>query len=833
MVTGTGTIVRMGIVVCAALATIKQPASAAAPAATSPAAGRTAAPPAEYQQAEAVLTGRGLTLVSFTYLVANDAKLRDGLGKMRQAKAKLDAYVAKRKQLERDIGDAEAALSAANAAVIAAGNRLAAANRAAADYNSYVRASNAAGVRSDEVKRARDARVKALAELPQPTGDYAGALIELTDSMDVAAKQYEALAADPAVAAALAQLNRTARPQLKLGPSAQFAQELRGVRFQRDQLAAQAIPVKVGRNNLAIVPVKLNDADPVDMIFDSGASLISLSAEVAKRAGIVPGPNDPTIKAQIANGAIVECRLVRARSVRVGTSILHDVECTVSPASEPNTPLLLGGSFHKNFIVRLDLGAGQLHLTPIIKMAPVKKDSLAAAEPAKPVGLAGGRTEVTVPSDRNGDKPLPTGVRLLKGQTVTFAPYTADRWRAGPPSEHKLLDYRGHPDDPGSMRLRWKIGGATGDVTPGKAVVAGEAAELHLFCNDTFTGDNTGSIRVTVIPGPVPTPAVAPPAGPATRSSDDPPAGPGDGVVRSSTRPAGVTAEAIAARVARLKAVGAKPPADAGPPAPMPLGDPLKDDVVWAATPAGFALSGRVQVGNFDKKKFGGDYKGNVRAESGFRLDGGDIVVTVGTLELIGTPDRPVVLRNVKIGCEMYGSVKARHAVFENCTFYKAPGGYWTNGYTSKWTLDDCLLRDSNFDKLYRIDYGIKFRRTSFVDCAIPPRRIVDFNDKTVEVDAAKDARHEWSEIADCDFHRCRVAASTTWYMRSCNLFGCLVTDPFESNTKTDVAVEVGVGPADAGTVDEMRAKTTTTAAGKVTYAAAATPFANRAFPAD
>ena len=166
------------------------PSSTGGPAASSPAAGRAVPASPGSQQAEAALEQRGLTLVGLAYLVPGDVKLHDSLGKMRQAKAKLDAYVAERKQSERDVADAEAALSAANAAMVAADNRLAKANRNANDFNNYVRAANAAGARVDGVKRYGASRVKALADLPQPTGDHVGSLIEVADAMDEAAEQY-------------------------------------------------------------------------------------------------------------------------------------------------------------------------------------------------------------------------------------------------------------------------------------------------------------------------------------------------------------------------------------------------------------------------------------------------------------------------------------------------------------------------------------------------------------------------------------------------------------------------------------------------------------------
>ena len=105
---------------------------------------------------------------------------------------------------------------------------------------------------------------------------------------------------------------------------------------------------------------------------------------------------------------------------------------------------------------------------------------------------------------------------------------------------------------------------------------------------------------------------------------------------------------------------------------------------------------------------------------------------------------------------------------------------------------------------------------------AVVERRLVDFKDKTAEVDAAKLARHEWSEVVGCDFYRCRVSTLATWFTRECNLFECSAPDTLETKTRTDLIVAMGLGPNDASLTADLKAKTVTTAAGKVTYAAAA-----------
>jgi hypothetical protein len=289
-----------------------------------------------------------------------------------------------------------------------------------------------------------------------------------------------------------------------------------------------------------------------------------------------------------------------------------------------------------------------------------------------------------------------------------------------------------------------------------------------------------------------------------------------------------VSADAIAARVDRLKAAWpAKPGAEI---VDLSADEPLRGDVAWAAD-APRRIAGTVRIGNSDKNHGGTFYKGTVRVDPGFRLEGGALMVSAGTLELNGTPDQPIVLRGVTLTCEYTATVKATNVVFDNCRLVKGGGYHWNAGYSAKWVLEDCLLRDTSFDRWRLITTGLKLRRCALVGCTIPPRPLIDLKENKAPVDAAKLVRHEWSEVAGCDFYQCKLAASATLSMRGCNLFGCTVApDDAPLNSTTDLAVELGLGPADAKLLDDLRARTPSTGTGKVTFAAARSPYANGAF---
>ena len=106
--------------------------------------------------------------------------------------------------------------------------------------------------------------------------------------------------------------------------------------------------------------------------FDTGASDVTLPAEVAEKLDMVPGEQDPTIQMQLADGNIIEGKQMTLKTVRVGRFTIPDVTCVVLQKGLHDAPLILGGSFLNHFIVRLDPAANELHLTQLKDEAPTK-----------------------------------------------------------------------------------------------------------------------------------------------------------------------------------------------------------------------------------------------------------------------------------------------------------------------------------------------------------------------------------------------------------------------------------------------------------------------------
>ena len=81
------------------------------------------------------------------------------------------------------------------------------------------------------------------------------------------------------------------------------------------------------------------DGRRIRMLVDTGASLVVLTHEDARLAGISVSPRDFTRRMSTANG-IVEAAPVRIREMRVGEIAVPNVEAVVLPAGRLRTSLL-------------------------------------------------------------------------------------------------------------------------------------------------------------------------------------------------------------------------------------------------------------------------------------------------------------------------------------------------------------------------------------------------------------------------------------------------------------------------------------------------------------
>jgi len=223
----------------------------------------------------------------------------------------------------------------------------------------------------------------------------------------------------------------------------------------------------------------------------------------------------------------------------------------------------------------------------------------------------------------------------------------------------------------------------------------------------------------------------------------------------------------------------------------------------------------------------GSDLPQVITVGPGVEIRGGRIELHYnGSLIVEGTPDKPAILRNVVIGQDNNPvGLKAKHAVFDQCTFWKS--GPWHSHYSSKWAFDSCLLDRCTFSSLDAVYYGIKLERCAFVSMAFP--EIQHRRQKGHRFDHIESLRGEWNTISGCQFVDCKIPPTVAWSGRQSNYMGCkfIAGETFESDTPTEVTAFVA--DVEANLPHEIWRSDPARAPLKVVYAS--TPFPTVAFP--
>lgn len=114
-----------------------------------------------------------------------------------------------------------------------------------------------------------------------------------------------------------------------------------------------------------IVNVLLNQKAAVGLFLDTGASLTVISETVAKSAGIDLEKEKNIVRLKVADGRLVDAKLIVLKSIRVESSGAENVEAAVIPDQLASTGVgngVLGMSFLKRFNFKVDYSNKKLIL---------------------------------------------------------------------------------------------------------------------------------------------------------------------------------------------------------------------------------------------------------------------------------------------------------------------------------------------------------------------------------------------------------------------------------------------------------------------------------------
>jgi hypothetical protein len=205
--------------------------------------------------------------------------------------------------------------------------------------------------------------------------------------------------------------------------------------------------------------------------------------------------------------------------------------------------------------------------------------------------------------------------------------------------------------------------------------------------------------------------------------------------------------------------------------------------------------------------------KGVLTIDAGVELRGGSIDLGgKGHLKINGTPDKPVIFRNVVIVQDLGASVYAQFSDFDQCVFRK--GGAWFSHFSSKWQFSHCVLYKCKFPRLTGVDYGFEIVNCALVSMNFPD---IDQGANTVSL-----LRANWNKLISCDFVDCSLPPTVFWCSERSNFRGCKFASgksfTIDNPLTVDAFVVDGVGAPPQDAWD-------TAARDKIQFQNAATPF--------
>ncbi|MEB3312369.1 MAG: retropepsin-like aspartic protease [Snowella sp.] len=119
------------------------------------------------------------------------------------------------------------------------------------------------------------------------------------------------------------------------------------------------IPIKRRVAGIPTVEVVFNGKHTVEMLFDTGASVIVLNPEVARAIGIFVGKETMTTHTA---GGVVESKVGYATSLQAGGLTLNNVEVSITP--KLGLPGLLGQRFYGDYDVTIKKNVIELRHRP-------------------------------------------------------------------------------------------------------------------------------------------------------------------------------------------------------------------------------------------------------------------------------------------------------------------------------------------------------------------------------------------------------------------------------------------------------------------------------------
>jgi len=194
---------------------------------------------------------------------------------------------------------------------------------------------------------------------------YIEALLKMRLLYDSTKEKYASLALDDAVKDAIAEVSRASGKPHQLGPTRPFLRNNVALKKVEDTVLSEKITLQANENGVLFVSAVFDGKYTQELAVSTSASMVYLPHDVAKKLGLDPPADAPTVTLELADGRLVDAKLVTIKELRVGKFIVKDVECGVMPEGFSKGHPALGQSFLRNFNYKIDSDAATLTMTEI------------------------------------------------------------------------------------------------------------------------------------------------------------------------------------------------------------------------------------------------------------------------------------------------------------------------------------------------------------------------------------------------------------------------------------------------------------------------------------
>jgi clan AA aspartic protease (TIGR02281 family) len=350
-----------------------------------------AAPPDD-SNPEEVLKSHGLKRSGSTYVVASESDVQKKLNEARLASRQLNHALAEqnaaeqgahgRRALLQELIEERIGLTQQMALVdqsLAAMGRTGGNAAAAFQHNQLVNQHNqlvaALNILSDQINLLRDTGAdpqladKVSAAVAQRREFYLQSILDLRQMVDKTRAEYAELAQDDSIKQAISALASKSKSAAKLGPSRGFEENVKLLEKAEKSVLTEVVELRP-KGGVFWVDVTFNGKTTVPLVFDTGASFTTISADLAGRLGLQPQPSDRPVELHVADGGVIRAKVMTVPSMRVGKFTVNNIACAVMPPEKSDVPLLLGQSFHRHFTYKFTPESGRLVLSSIEPLEP-------------------------------------------------------------------------------------------------------------------------------------------------------------------------------------------------------------------------------------------------------------------------------------------------------------------------------------------------------------------------------------------------------------------------------------------------------------------------------